>query len=167
MDLGLCTSLLNLAKRICLYSSRFKDTNQSDILLCRYWYLCAAFPMWNPSNYLFLTNVIHRGGVYIPANSFKVDKAFGEDFFKLLAIYSGLKSILSLNWTCLAISHVYKGLHVWGCLWLKSADSWAYTPYPLYILEIHYMQKPLAVSTFAPRLLWSPYTAHFCSSPLS
>ena len=35
---------------------------------------------------------------------------FDEDFFKLPTISSGLKSLLSLNWTSLTISNVYKDL---------------------------------------------------------
>ena len=47
---------------------------------------------------------------YYIANSFTAGKVSGEDFFKLLAISCGLKSILSLSWTNWAISHVYKDL---------------------------------------------------------
>ena len=44
------------------------------------------------------------------ANSFMTGKVFGEDLFKLPAISSGSKFLLSLNWTSWAISQVYKDL---------------------------------------------------------
>ena len=48
--------------------------------------------------------------VYISANLFTTGKVFGEEFFKLPAISSGLKSLLSWNWTSWTISNVYKDL---------------------------------------------------------
>ena len=62
--------------------------------------------------------------VYIPANSFTIGKVFGEDFFKLPAISSGFKSLLRLNWTSWAISHVYKDLQCYEnqkiCFWKRN-----------------------------------------------
>ena len=43
-------------------------------------------------------------------NLFTAVKVFGKDFSQLLAVSCGLKSILSLNYTTWAISHVYKDL---------------------------------------------------------
>ena len=43
-------------------------------------------------------------------NLFTAVKVFGKDFSKLLAISCGLRSILSLNYTTWAISHIYKDL---------------------------------------------------------
>ena len=51
-----------------------------------------------------------RACVYIAVNSFTAGKLFGEIFFKLLVVSCGWKSILDLNSTRWAISHVYKDL---------------------------------------------------------
>ena len=99
------------------------------VLLYRYWYLRTIFLVWKAVSWFVLNErypirimkrFFHtwknrfvqsvRACVYIAVNSFTAGKLFGEIFFKLLAVSCGWKSILDLNSTRWAISHVYKDL---------------------------------------------------------
>ena len=98
-------------------------------LLYRYWYLRTIFLVWKAVSWFVLNErypirimkrFFHtwknrfvqsvRAYVYIAVNSFTAGKLSGEIFFKLLAVSCVWKSILDLNSTRWAISHVYKDL---------------------------------------------------------